>query len=247
MKNNALFLPVLLIFLILALHGLLLAPLYQYLITDIVLQDTLWLDLVDLLFQHVETIGNVILLTFLIFAVYRYRLRRAKPLFFIGGGAILFKYFATILAISIEYGSLDLTGGLTPYLFAFLLELGIAALVVFLAHRAIPPVQDDYLARYNAAKTLQKPFAESDPCYPFKKVFSWKNPIQRTMMLSILVIVLWRLAAALVSEFTYGVMLKPGDVPVILFYWLILIFLPAFYSYFLGLLFFKLCIKKTKE
>ena len=129
MKNNPLRWPAVILFVILALYGCVLVPLYQYLITDIVLQDTLWLDLVDLLFQYTEMIGNVILLTLLIFGVYRYRLRGSKNVLIIGGCAILFKYVATIIAISIEFGSLDLTGSLTPYLFSILLEFGNASSV----------------------------------------------------------------------------------------------------------------------
>lgn len=247
MKQNALRLPILILFLCLALHACVLAPLYQYLITDIVLQDTLWLDLVDLLFQYVETIGSAILLTFLIFGIYRYRLRGAKSILVSAGVAILFKYFATIIAVSTEFGSLDLTGGLTPYLFSLLLEFAIAALVVYLSYRWITPAQDAYMARCRAAQTLNRSFEEPDPCYPFSKVISTENPVQRTLLSAIAVIVAWRLIAALISEFTYGVMLKPGDVPVILFYWILMIFIPGICSYFLGLLFFKLCVKKTKE
>ena len=192
-------------------------------------------------------IGNVILLTLLIFGVYRYRLRGSKNVLIISGCAILFKYVATIIAISIEFGSLDLTGSLTPYLFSILLEFGIAALVVYLSARWITPAQDEYLARLHAAKVLNRPLEQSDPCSPFLKPVSLKNPIQKTLLVSIATVVAWRLIAALVSEFTYGVMLKPGDVPVILIYWVILIFIPAILSYFLALPFFKLCVKCTKE
>ena len=246
MKKNALRLPVILIFSILALYSCVLIPLYQFLITDVVWMNSILLDIVDLLCQHVETIGSIALLTLALFSVYRYRLQGAKPALLMTGSALLFKYLAAVIAVSIQSGSIDLTGGLTSFLVAFLIELVIVALVVFLAHRFVTPHQVDYEAKKAASESLNRPF-DQKPLYPFSKRFSLKNPLQRILFIGILNVVVWRLAAAVISEFAYGVMLQPGDVPVILFYWFALILLPAFYSYFLALLFFKLCQKQDEK
>ena len=246
MSKNALRIPAILIFLIVALYSCVLIPLYQYLITDIVLMDTIWLDIVDLLCQHIEIIGSVALISFAVFGIFRYQLNGSKNVLLLTLSALVFKYVAAMIAVSIEFGSVDLTGGLSGYLVAFLIELAMLALAVFLAQRLITPKQIDYESKKTAAAQLGRPF-EQEPIYPASKLSSLKNPIQRIFFIGILYIVLWRLAAAIISEFTYGVMLKPGDIPVILIYWVILIFIPAILSYFLALPFFKLCVKCTKE
>ena len=242
MRKNALRTPAILIFSIIALYSCVLIPLYQYLITDIVLMDTIWLDIVDLLCQHVEIIGSAVLISFGVFAIFRYRLEGAKSALLLLLGALAFKYVAAVVAVSVEFGSVDLTGGLSGYLVAFLIELAIIALAVFLSHRLITPSQIDYDTQKAASKQLGRPFSK-ERLYLDSKPLSLKNPIQRILFIGILNIVVWRLAAAVISEFTYGVLLQPGDIPVILIYWILLILLPAFYSYFLARLFFKLCNK----
>ena len=242
MSKNALRTPAILIFAIIALYSCVLIPLYQYLITDIVLMDTLWLDIVDLLCQHIEIVGSAALVGFAVFAIFRYSLNDAKPTLLLTLGALAFKYVAAVIAVSLEFGSIDLTGGLSGYLVAFLIELAIIALCVFLSHRLITPLQIDHDAKKAASQQLNRPF-EEQPLTLTGKPFSLKNPIQRILFIGIANIVVWRLAAAIISEFTYGVLLQPGDIPVILFYWFLMILLPAFYSYFLARLFFKLCNK----
>ena len=246
MNKNALRLPTIVLFSLFALYSCVLIPLYQFLITDVVWMNSIWLDIVDLLCQHVETLGSVALLTFALFGIYRYRVSGAKQILLIAFGALCFKYVAAIIAVSIEYGSIDLTGGLTGFIVAFFIELSILALIVLLAHRFVTAYQDEQKAKKAASATLERPFEEK-PLYPFERLFSLKNLIQSILLIGILTVVLWRLAAAIISEFAYGVLLQPGDVPVILFYWFILIILPAFYSYFLALLFFKLCVKQEQK
>lgn len=246
MSKNALRIPATILFSLLALYSCILIPLYQFLITDVVLMNSIWLDVVDLLCQHIETVGTVALVCFALFGVYRCGFRDAKNVLLLTGGALLFKYIAAIIAVSIEMGSLDLTGGLSGFIVAFLIEAAIIILAVLLCIYLVNPRKEAYEAKKAAAHTLGQSFAE-EPIYPFQRIFSLKNPLQRVLFIGILNIVLWRLAAAIISEFTYGVLLQPGDVPVILFYWVILILLPAFYSYFLSLLFFKLCHKKAEK
>lgn len=246
MNKNALRLPCIILFSLLALYSCVLIPLYQFLITDAVWMNSILLDIVDLLCQHTETLGSVALVTFVLFGVYRYRLSGAKQILLITLGALCFKYVAAVIAVSIEFGSLDLTGGLTGFLVAFLIELSILSLVVFLAHRFVTAYQNEQKAKKAASAALDRPFEEK-PLYPFQKLFSLQNLLQRIIFIGILTITLWRLAAAVMSEFAYGVLLRPGDIPVILFYWFILILLPAFYSYFLALLFFKLCVKQEQK
>ena len=218
MNKSALRLPAICLFGIFALYGCVLAPLYQYLIADIVMQNTLWLDVVDLLFQHTEIYGDALLFGFLIGAVYRYGIRDAKPMLVLCGGALAFKYVATVAAISIIYGYIDLTGGLTEYLFAFLLEAALAALAVFLAYK------------------LAYPQRECEADLPsFKHLFSLKNPLRAAVFFSMLAVLVWRLVAFIISDFAFGFDLRADEIPVMLLYWLILIILPSFFGYLIAL------------
>ena len=216
MNRSSLRLPAAWLFGIFALYGCVLAPLYQYLISDILLQDTLWLDLVDLLFQHTEIYGDALLLGFLIGAVYRYGVREARPMLLLGLGALAFKYLATVIAISILYGSVDLTGGLTGYLFAFLLEAAIAALAVLLTQKLALPTR-------------------TDGEIPARPLFSVSDRIKATVLYSVLAVLASRLIAEVISEISFAYAWSPSDIPVMLLYWLIMILIPSFIAYFIAL------------
>ena len=235
MKKKELSLAALVTFGIYAVYACVLAPLYQYLISDFVLRDTLWLDLVDLLFQHAEYYGFAAVLAFIAFSLYRYGLHDARPMLLLCGSAIAFKYLGTVVAISLINGSVNLTGGLVEYLTAFLLELGLAAIGLLIATRLILPVAQSYRDRVRAANILHKTLNECDPCYPLSGLFSRKNPVQRTLFWSMLIFVGWRLAAFVISDLSYGIAPTLADIPVMLLYWAILIFLPGFLGYLLSL------------
>ena len=150
MEKSALRLPALIVYGIYALYGLVLAPLYTYLIHDIVLENSIWLDIVDLLFQYTEMLGIAALLGFLIHAVYRFGLKDAKPMYCLCAGALAFKYVATILSLSFVVGSIDLTGGLWEYLFSFMLEAAFAAFAVFLCYKLVLPAVAAYKEKLHA-------------------------------------------------------------------------------------------------
>ena len=245
MKKNALRLPAIVIFSLITLYSCVMVPLLEYIVTDGVLSETVLYLIVDLLWMHLETVASIALLTFVVFGIYAYRLSGAKQVLLLTAGALLFKYFAAIVAVSIEYGSLDLTGGLNSYLVSFLIELFILALIAFLGARMITPRQVLYEEKKAAAKKLNREFREK-PLFPFQKKFSLKNPIQRLIFIGIIVVVLGRIAADIPITFQFGIE-DNLDIIVALIEWLILIILPAIYSYFLSLLFFKLCVKQQQK
>lgn len=246
MEKKSLRLPALIALAIYTLYGCVLAPLYQYLISDIVLSDTLWLDLIDLLYQYAEILGSATLIGFCCYAVYRYGVAKARPMLLLSLIALIFKYVATVVAVSIVYGSIDLTGELFTYLFAFLLECGILALTVLLSHRLITPTVACYKAQAEAARVLEQQPPEDDGCYPFKKLLDFKNPLQRTLFFGLLIVVGWRLIAAVMNEFAFGVMFRDiVDVLITLLYWVILILLPGCLGYLLSLLCVRIGMKKN--
>ena len=237
-------LPILILFAGVASYACVLVPLLQYLINDIVLRSTLLLDAMDLLSRHLEIVSSILLLEFLIFAIWRYSLSGAKRLLAVCVGVIAFKYLAAVLSYSVAFGSLDLTGGLTSYLFSFLLELALAALVVFLSVQLITPKQKAHAERRAAAATLEQEFQENDPCYPFQKLFSHRNPVLLTTLISVLTVFALQTLAFVIS-FVSGAPMQASDVPVMLVYEVILILLPCAYSYFLARLFFRFCAKRA--
>ncbi len=235
MNKKDLRLPAILMLGIYAVYGLVLTPLFQFLLTDIVLQGTLWLDLVDLLIHHAEIYASAVLFAFLVRSIYRYGIAASKPVFLLAGIALALKYLFAIIGFSVIFGSIDLTGSLTGYLFSFLLETTLAALTVLLSYRMILPQTEAYQARKNASLVLQRPFSENDPCLPLDGLFSRRNPLQRVLFWSVLSVLIWRLAAYIISDLAYGLDFVAGDIPVMLLYWLILIILPCFFGYLIAL------------
>lgn len=245
MSKNTLRLPSIILFSIVALYSCVLTPLREYLATDFVLCDSIWFAIVDLCWMHLNVIASISLLIFVVFGIYRYRLRGSKPVLLITLAALLLKYVAAIVSISIEYGSLDLTGGLVAFLVNFLIELALIALIIYLTHRSVSSYQLQYEEKLAAAKKLERPF-EAQPIYPFQRVFSLKNPLQRIFFICILTVALTQILADIPQTFQFGIF-GVADILVALASWIVLILLPAFYSYFLSLTFFKLCDKQAQK
>lgn len=245
MKSQAKRLPFLLALGIFTLYGAVLAPLYQYLIFDIVLADTLWLDLVDLLYQYAEIAGGAVLFAFLIHAVYRDGAVGARPALALSGIALLYKYVITVIAVSVMAGSLDLTGGLADFVVAFIIEGTTVLFSFFLSLRLVEPLVAHHAACVLAARKLGEE-EQKNPFFPFHSLFERKNPLQLTLFWCLLFTLAWRLLSAILSELAFslgGAAFSASDLFVMLLYWLILILLPIFLSYFLGLL----CINLSEK
>ncbi len=247
MTKKDLRLPAAVLFGIYMLYSLVLTPLYQFIIADAVLTATLWLDLIDLLCWHTEIIGSILLYAFLVVFIYRHGLGGAKPMIKLAVGAIVFKYLLAIITASVLNGSLDLTGSLNGTLFAFLLELCLAALCVYLCSRLILPALQAHRGRAKAAKTLNVTAEKEDGCYPFRSFFSFKNPLQRTLFWSILLVTVWHLASFVMGQLLYGFDLSVTDVLVLTVYAIVLILLPAFLGYVLSLLLIKRVARESSD
>ena len=244
MIKKALRFPTIVIFSLIFLYSCVLTPLREYLWADLVLSESIWFVIVDLLWMHLNVVAGAALLTFATFGIYRYRLRGSKQVLLITLLALLFKYVAAILSFSIEYGSLDLTGSLVGFLLNFFIELALICLIVFLACRFVTTRQVRYEAKKEAARKLDRPFEEK-PIYPFQRRFSLKNPLQRLFFIGLVAIALSLIIADIPQTFQYGIF-GAADIPVAILSWVVLIILPAVYSYFLSLLFFKLCHKQEE-
>ncbi|MBP3396696.1 MAG: hypothetical protein J6L87_05950 [Clostridia bacterium] len=236
MSRSAFKFFVILLFAALALYSCVLVPAYQYIVSDLVLMDTLWFDVVDLLLQWMEIFGTAVLFAFVVFAVYYPEPLGLKKLLLLLGGALLFKYAAAIIAISIVYGTIDFTYNYSGYVAAFLIEAGLCTLILLLCRKYIKKHRETNRATQNAANMLGIAAELEPPLLPFASLFDRKNPLQRTVMLSVGIFTLLRLASYILSDIAFsmaGALFTAADIPVMLVYWLILILIPCFLAYLL--------------
>ena len=119
LKTAALF-----VFPVVILYALILVPAFEIIACDIMLMDTLLFDTVDLLMQWAEIFALALILSFLLVGVARATsLGDCRNLFYLLGGALLFKYLGAILALSVVHGSFDVTSDYGSYVLALALEL----------------------------------------------------------------------------------------------------------------------------
>ncbi|MBQ8356255.1 MAG: hypothetical protein IJX39_00440 [Clostridia bacterium] len=238
MKRTDLRLPALVIFGIYAVYSCALIPLYQYLSADLVLSDTLWWDIVDFFLNLFEVLGVAASFGFLIHSIYHYGAKKCRGLYILIGGALIFKYVASIIAISIVGGSLDLTADFSSYVVSLLMEVTELTLVILLAHKWISAHIAQNRALKNAAETLGQEFIPRGETLPFRKLFSRTNPLQRPAFWGMIAVTVLRLISFVIGEIAYtlvGYGFSAADIPVILLYWLLLIFIPSFLGYLLAL------------
>ncbi len=229
MNKTQLRLPAILLFCVYTLYALAAAA-YEYVATDIVLLGTLWFDAIDIVTRYVEIFGAAVLLALLVFFVYRHGARNAAPAYWLAVIALVYKYLATVLAVSLVGGAIDLTGGLVTYTVAVLMELLLAAIAVFLAHRYITPTMEQYESQVAAAKTLQQDADFPNPCYPFRTLLSFKNPVLLTLFWCIVALCVFHAASFLIL-FISGSPLLAADIPVMLIYLVILVLIPSALAY----------------
>ena len=238
MNKKRLLLPAVLL---LGMHTLYAAfsALYSYLGTDVVLQATLWFDAADLLVRYAEMLGSAMLLAFLAYFVYRHGFAGAKPMILLSLGALLYKYVAVIVAISVSVGALDLTGGLLLYAYSAILEIALGALALVLSCKLISPA----VAKREAWKTRNAQHDEKEALFPPKGLFNLANPINATLFWSVLTLTALH-ALTFVLYFTTGAPMFLSDVPWLLLYLVLFAIIPFFLAYLLARKLFVLCAKK---
>ena len=238
MERKALRLSALVIFGIYAIYGCVLAPLYQFLSTDIILSDTIWWDIVDFFFNLFEILGIAASFGFLIHGIYQYGIKKCRPLYILIGGALLFKYVSSIVAVSIVGGSLDLTADFGSYAVSLLLEIAELSLVIFLSHQWISLFQSENQRMKNAAATLGQEFTPRGEFFPFCKPFNGNNLLQKTALWGMIAVTALRLVSYVIGEIAFSLVgygFSAKDIPIILLYAVLLVFLPCFLGYLLSL------------
>lgn len=188
-----------------ALYGFLLYPLDEIFSTNAVLAATIWSDIVYQLRVLAEPLLLSLIFGVLIFGVYRYGAARLRPMYLLFAGVLLFGYIARLVSYSLLFGSLDLTQNYASALVSLLTECGVAALVTFLAHRAISKRIALNKEKARAAAQLGEVFDESTGLFPFQKLFSRQNELQKSALLGAGILGGVRLVNFLVAVFSSGV------------------------------------------
>ncbi len=234
MSKSFLRISVLLAFLLAALTSAVLLPAYRLVGTDFVLRATLLYDLVDLLWQWSETFLLGLLVTLTVLGVHQAGITGARPLYVICGGALLFKYFAAIIAYAIIEGSLDLSVNYGTTAFALMLELLMLAAVAYLTHRMTSARNEQARTKKKAAKRLNTQIEAEKPLLPLASLFGKGNPLQNALYLGIGTVALLRFLSFIASEIAFsmqGVPFTWADLPITLLYLLLTVLLPAFLAY----------------
>ncbi len=238
MPKSFLRLPAIIAFSVYTLYSCVFVALFHYFSSDFVLIDSLWFDAVDLFMQWVEIFGIALIFAFLVIGVHRYGASAARPLYFLLGGVLLYKYITAIVTISVVYGTFDITYDYSGYIVSYLVEIGCCALLIYLCDKYTKAHTARNKEIAHAAKTLQTDAVHLPDLLPFKKIFDSQNPIQRAVLTAVGVFTAVRLLAFVLSDIAYSMMgadFYVSDIPVMLIYLTLQIFIPCFIGYLLTL------------
>ncbi len=238
-KKPSLLLPAAVLFGVYAIYGAGLVPLCRVFLTDAVLRQTLWLDLIDGAQQWLEIVGLALCCGFLIDGIRRFAVRACRMLFLLVGGALLFKYVLSLASLALFLGEPLALGDVGSSALSLVIELAFCAVIAVLAATRIPRAAAAQKARQKAAETLDEADNAPSPLLPFKRPFARDNVLQTTALLAMILLAVIRVLLWIVDEITaslYGYPFTAADIPVTLLYWFLLILLPAAIGYFLILL-----------
>ena len=238
MPKTFLRLPAILIFGIYTLYSCVLMPLENYIFSDIILFQTLWGDVIDVLAHLFEVLGLAAILGAVIFARYRFPLRKLRPLLILCGGALLYKYVASVFAVGLLVnGIFRFPDDLYGILVSLLIEVAIVAFTLLLCHRLLEGTRKAENALSKAAAKLGKEHTPADDPLSFKRPFGLSNPLLCSAFWGMLAMLIIRSLSFIIEEIAFtaaGATFSAADIPVLLIYWLILFAAPCVSGYFLA-------------
>ncbi|MBE6703165.1 MAG: hypothetical protein E7585_07130 [Ruminococcaceae bacterium] len=239
MPGKALRLPAIFIFGLVTLYSCAIMPLNQYILSDVVLwYNTIWGDVMDFFAHMLETLIIAAIFGFLIHSVYAYGIKKCRPLLILVGSALLFKYIAGVFAVGFVGGIFYFPEDLISILISLLIECVEIAFVAFLSHKLISGLRQANRTRKNAAKTLDKVYTPTGEFFPIRRPFSRSNPLLRSAFWGMIAVLGFRTLTYIINEIAYtlsGALLRLHDIPILLLYWILLIFCTACAGYFLAL------------
>ena len=234
--------PALMLFGIYALYGFFFVPVNLWMGSDAVLVNSLWWDVVDFLMNLFEILGICAAFGFLIRGIYRCGARQCSSLLWLVGGALTFKYLASLISVFIIGGSIDLTMEFGSFFFPLAVELAELTVLVFFTERAFSRQKEALRLRRKAKKQLDGAAPDTTDPLPPKSFFDRTNPALLAAMIAVGILTVLRLITEIVADVAYalfGAAYTLSDIPVTLFYWVLMVFLPCF----IGYLFLVSCMK----
>lgn len=192
------------------LYSVILLPLYMHMRADILLATSVWLTVIEWLCEIVQTVSFFLAYACLFYAIWRGGVRGAT------GGVIAFaaltvlKFAANFMATCITNRSFpgwtafwkqDLPL-IQPQLFLELcqhaLVIAVAVCVLYAYRRAHP--------RAVGLTTAEGFLADRKGVFPLAKLVSWKNPLLRSMLLAVLIVLIGRLANYAIGIISFAIL-----------------------------------------
>lgn len=168
------------LFVTISLYVFVFAPLYVLVSSDVLYQVTVLPTLFDVLRTVADIAVFGIFYGVILYAVYRFSLRRSIRFLVIYGIGILYKNFGNLLMTfavdGIPNDVLFLILSISVYI---LLEILQTALVVTLAQILISRMEKREAIRMQAAEKAHKTYTPLSEPFPFRKLLDFKNPVQK--------------------------------------------------------------------
>lgn len=238
MPKNFLRLPAILIFSIYTLYSCVLMPLENYIFSDILLFQTIWGDVIDVLAHWFEIAGIAAILGAVIYARYRYPLSELRPILILCSGALLYKYVAAVVAVGLSGGMFYFPEDVYSILVSLLIEVALVAFSLILCHRLLTAARNKENALSKASATLGKEHTPTDAFVPFKRPISRHNPLLRSAFWGMIAVLVLLSFSYVMEEIAFTAAIATfsvSDLPVLLVYWLLLFAIPCVGGYFLAI------------
>ena len=221
------------------LYAAILVPLYEYIICDVALLGTFFVDVVDFFMHWTEFLGATFMIIFCALAVYHSKtLVDARAVFIAQGVVLVSKYIISIIAFSILHDSfIDFTLNFDSYFGALFIEAAVITLATYFVWRFTSKQNEQNRQKQNAAKALGIEIVPPTPLLPFAHLFAKGNPLQKALRLGVGIFTGARLLAFVLGDIAFskmGFAFKLSDLPITVLYVFLLVLIPGFLSYLLA-------------
>lgn len=159
------------------------APLYIYFANDILYMGTLLPELFSILSSAIDILVFAVVYGTSIYVIYRFTARRIVRLPVIYGALILYKNIGNLIVTYITDGlpSKSILPDLLNIGIYILLECLQYAVVLLIAGTILTNARRREEIRKDAAMRAKKTYTPKTESFPFSKVLSFKNPIQKAL------------------------------------------------------------------
>lgn len=205
-----------------------LARLYAVSCTDITIMYTAWPEVLEIVVNLVECVIFGIAYAVLVYAAYRLPEGGLKPYIIAYFGSVLFKYIGNYLVTWLTDTTMSadyLLENLTYILIYVAMELSQAVLVLLIIWRTMKAYHAFIERQMRIAANL--PGAEVDVrtyAFPFTKLISLKNPLQKCALGSGALVSVYKIVSRVIYDVSYGAPTSVADALWMLVYYLTDIF-----------------------